>query len=104
MPIISSTTAKGFGSVTVGAAAVPIASVTGLTAEQIAQCSRARITCLTNPIVLRYDDNASGIAGGIGHSLAVGQSVEILDQWNIQRLHFLRATGVDGAVVVTLEG
>ena len=104
MPTVSSTQAQAFGTITVSNTALAISAAgLGFTAVQLDQCSRARITCLTQPVVFRYDDSASALTTA-GHYLAIGQTVIIDDNWNVKRLFFLRGTGVDGVVTVTLEG
>lgn len=78
-------------------------SLTDLTfaAAQIERASRARINCDTQPIRYTYDGTTP--TASVGQYLAVGATVDIVGSSNVANLKFIRATGSDGAVNVTLE-
>lgn len=97
---ISTTKASAHASATIGNTAVPIEDASLFTALQLSTAERARITCLTQPIAFRYD---GGTVTANGHYMAVGAEVEIIGNVNIKNLQFIRASGSDGRVTITLE-
>lgn len=73
----------------------------GFTQAQINAAERARITCASNAVRYRYDGVAPDAS--TGHLLAVSSETIIEGNINISQLQFIRATGSDGALSITLE-
>lgn len=101
---LSTTIARSHKGGTISSTAVAMADIggvgSGFAAADLAVADRVRITCATQPIAYRYD---GGVPTASSHYLAVGSSVIIEGNQNINNLQFIRATGTDGAVAITLE-
>lgn len=104
MPI-NTTLARSFKNGTISSTAIAMADIggvgSGFSVADLAVADRVRITCTTQPIQYRYDGGVP--TASVGHNLAVGASVVIEGNQNINNLQFIRATGSDGAVSITLE-
>jgi hypothetical protein len=102
---ISTTLARSFKNGTISSTAVAMADIggaaAGFSAADLAVADRVRITCTTQPINYRYDGGVP--TASVGHNLAVGAQAIIEGNQNINNLQFIRATGSDGAVSITLE-
>lgn len=73
----------------------------GLTAAEIAAADRAVITAHTNNVMATWD--GTNPTTTLGHLLGTTHPPMIVHGSNIARLKFIRATGSDGAITVTLE-
>lgn len=69
-----------------------------LTAAKVADAAFVLITCETQPVQYRLD---GGDATADGHSLAVGESLELEGHNNITNFRFSRDTGVNGTLKVS---
>lgn len=97
---INNSRAIAHQSAAVSSTAKTLADLT-FTAGQIDVASRARITCDTQPIRYTYDGTVP--TASVGHYLPVGTTTEVVGGTNVANLKFIRASGTDGAVSVTLE-
>lgn len=99
MPI-STTYAFAFNQDTVSNTALTLLDI-GFTQDEINKASRARITCAAQPIRYCYDGSVP--TDTVGHYMAVNSETLIIGNANIEALQFIRATGTDGEVAITLE-
>lgn len=97
---ISTTYAYQFANDTVSSTALTLLDI-GFTQAEIDRASRARITCATQPVRYRYDGGVP--TASVGHYMAVNAETLIIGNPNIAALQFIRATGSDGEVAITLE-
>lgn len=100
MARINATQAFAFDSATVSSTALTLTDI-GFSAAQVTLANRARVTCLTQAVLFRYDGGDP--AALTGHALIANETVVIDGQHNIAQLRFIRAGASDGAVCITLE-
>jgi hypothetical protein len=102
---ISATLARAFKTGTISSTAVAMADIggagSGFSTADLGIADRVRITCTGNAVRYRYDGSAP--TASVGHNLAVDGQAIIEGNENINNLQFIRATGSDGAVSITLE-
>lgn len=73
----------------------------GFTEAELSRAEVARITVASNPLQLRYD---SGVpTATVGHYIATNGQMIVEGNENINRLQYIRATGSDAVVSITLE-
>lgn len=99
--MLVTTNAYAFGTRAISTGVIPLVSVTGLDAGQIAQVDRARITVATDAIRYRYDGGDPSAT--VGHYLPINGETVVEGQENIARLRFIRAGSGDATLSVTLE-
>lgn len=75
---------------------------TPFTAAEVKPAARAVITVRTSQINIKYDGTSPTVA--IGHLFVSGDTFEILGNYNIARLEFIRNGSTDADITVTLEG
>lgn len=68
---------------------------------EVDAANRAYITCDAQPVRYRFDGTAPD--SNTGHYLATGSTIIIDGNQNLRNLKFIRATGSDGTVSITLE-
>lgn len=100
MARMNATQAFAFDSATVSSTALTLTDV-GFSAAQVTRANRARVTCLAQPVLYRYDGGVP--AASTGHALIANETVVIDGQSNLAELRFIRAGGTDGTVCITLE-
>ncbi len=91
------------GLVAVSSTAVLIADVTGLSAENIALADRAVITAITQPLRYTYDGTVPTIVNGHQLNITADKPTVIKGKISVGNLKFIRQTGTDGVVLITLE-
>lgn len=105
MTAINTTVARSFKTGTISNTAVAMADIggagVGFSGADLTVADRVRITCTGNAVRYRYDGSAP--TASVGHNIAVDGQVIIDGNQNINNLQFIRATGSDGAVSITLE-
>lgn len=99
--MLVTTLAYAFGTRAISTTVIPLASVTGLSADLVKQADRARITVATDAIRYRYDGGDPSAT--VGHYLPANGETVIEGQENIARLRFIRAGSSDATLSVTLE-
>ena len=99
MPV-STSDAFAFKNATISNTAKSLLDLT-FTQAEIDAADVAWVTVVTAPIRLRYDSGTP--TASVGHYMDVNTGVPIWGRNNLNNLKFIRASGVDGEVSVTLE-
>ena len=97
---ISTTTAVAYDDATVSNTALTMTAI-GFSAANIDKADKAVISADAQPVRFRYDGGVPTAA--VGLYLAVGDKWVVEGNQNIRNLQFIRATGTDGFVAITLE-
>lgn len=102
MPIINSTIAFAYSTGTVADTALAASGVgTGITAANLQQAQRMRVTCNTNSANYTYDGTAPTTSAG--HNIPTSGNIEIIGQRNIAAFLIIRNGGSSASVSITLE-
>lgn len=102
MPIINSTIAFAYSTGTVSSAALAASGVgSGITAANLQDAQRMRVTCNSNSV--NYTYNGTDPTTSAGHNIPTGGNIEIIGQRNIAAFKIIRNGGSDASVSITLE-
>ncbi len=102
MPIINATQAFAYSTGTVSTVVLAASGVgTGITAANLQDAQRMRVTCNTNSVNYTYDGTAPTTSAG--HNIPTSGNIEIIGQRNIANFKIIRSGGSDASVSITLE-